>query len=614
MGYDAEVERRVRWRELTGGTFFRLLAGVLAAVLPITLVLAVLLDQRATDALSNSVEQGLTTAGDSVAARVGVWLENRTDDLESVARGRGDLEPQLRALDEIRGAYDTVQLLDLDGHVVAASRPGPALPATGEEWFVDAAAGRAAIGEIERDGNALRWVLAVPRLRDGRPTGVIAADVDAASLFTFIRDAKLGSSGDSLLVDAHQLKIIALRDGVPPDESAMIQRGALETRYDLASTREALAGRKGTQRHEQIGGRDVVTGYAAVAALGWAALVQQDEDDAFAAVSDLRERVAIVVVIALIVVVGFAYWFARRQTRPISAVAAAARRVADGDLKARVQPSGATEVRGLGGTFNQMVEALDRLDEQIADASAQLSTASAELSSAADELSATTTQQTSAATETSATMEELARTSQSIAETVASVAGQTTDTRAVLEAAGDDMERSSERTLALAERVGEISSLLELINEIADQTNLLALNAAIEAARAGESGRGFSVVADEVRRLAERSKRSAADIAGIIESTQDETNATVMAMEASSKHMQRGLNLMETVMESTDQVRLTTQQQGAATQQVVDTMESVTEASRQTSTTAQQISASANALNDLVAELRRAADGSGDHR
>jgi methyl-accepting chemotaxis protein len=207
-------------------------------------------------------------------------------------------------------------------------------------------------------------------------------------------------------------------------------------------------------------------------------------------------------------------------------------------------------------------------------------------------------------------MEELARTSQSIAETVASVAGQTNDTRAVLEAAGHDMERSSERTLALAERVGEISALLELINEIADQTNLLALNAAIEAARAGDAGRGFSVVADEVRRLAERSKRSAADIAGIIESTQDETNATVMAMEASSKHMQRGLTLMETVMESTDQVRLTTQQQGAATQQVVDTMESVTEASRQTSATAQQISASANALNDLVADLRRAAETS----
>jgi len=116
-------------------------------------------------------------------------------------------------------------------------------------------------------------------------------------------------------------------------------------------------------------------------------------------------------------------------------------------------------------------------------------------------------------------------------------------------------------------------------------------------------------VADEVRRLAERSKASAADIEEIIGSTQSETNATVMAMEASSKQMKRGLGLVEAVSASADQVRMTTQQQGAATQQVVDTMESVTEASRQTSVTAQQISASATALTDLVADMRRAADG-----
>jgi methyl-accepting chemotaxis protein len=617
MGTQPEVQRRSRWRDITGRTFVRLLLGVFAAVVPMTLVLAVLVTHRSSDALSTAVEDGLTTAGGAAASRVEVWIGYRMSDLRSAAQTRGtpaQIERDLRTLDEVRGTYDEIQLLNRRGDVIAATRSETPLGTRSDDWFSAAAGGAEAIGPITVADDGLHWVVAVPRLERGRQTGVLAADLDATELYTFIRDAKLGSTGEAALVDPQGLKVIALSDGQPPDEAAMIDRGALRDRYDLRSADAALAGRSGSERHETFAGRDVISGYAPIRTPHWAALVLQEEDEAFAAVSRLRELVIAVVLIGLLLTALFAYLFARRQTRPLTDVAQAARRVAAGDLKARVEPAGTTEVQALGGTFNQMVEALDGLVRQIGDAAAQLSSASAELSSAAEELSATTSQQSSAATETSATMEELARTSQSIAATVASVAGQTTDMRKVLKEAGDDVERSSERTLALAERVGQISSLLELINEIADQTNLLALNAAIEAARAGETGRGFSVVADEVRRLAERSKRSAADIAGIVESTQDETNATVMAMEASSKHMHHGLELVETVMASTDQVRLTTQQQGAATQEVVDTMDAVTEASRQTSATAQQISASAIALNELVAELQRAAAASGNHR
>jgi len=237
-----------------------------------------------------------------------------------------------------------------------------------------------------------------------------------------------------------------------------------------------------------------------------------------------------------------------------------------------------------------------------------------QLSAVVQRLAATTAEQSSGVAETSATMEELARAAASIAETVDRVATQADTTRNNLEQAQFDIRASGERTLALADRVGEVGVTIALINEIADQTNLLALNAAIEAARAGDGGRGFAVVADEVRRLAERSKASAADIAKVIEGAQAESNATVVNMERSARQMQEGLSLLGEVADATARVRLTTQQQRSATDQVVVTMEQISSSSGQVSATAQQIAASAGELASLAADLEHTADISGERR
>jgi methyl-accepting chemotaxis protein len=237
-----------------------------------------------------------------------------------------------------------------------------------------------------------------------------------------------------------------------------------------------------------------------------------------------------------------------------------------------------------------------------------------QLSTAVQLLAATTADQSSGVAETSATMEELARAAASIADTVDHVAGQAGTTRDNLEQAQADIRASGERTLALADRVGEVGVTIALINEIADQTNLLALNAAIEAARAGEGGRGFAVVADEVRRLAERSKASAADIAKVIEGAQTESNATVVDMEHSARQMQEGLSLLGEVADATARVRLTTQQQRSATEQVVVTMAQISSASGQVSATAQQIATSADQLAALAADLEQTAVPAGEQR
>jgi len=282
-------------------------------------------------------------------------------------------------------------------------------------------------------------------------------------------------------------------------------------------------------------------------------------------------------------------------------------KAAQGDLTARVEPAGASELVSLAESFNAMLDTCQRLLRQTASAGLEVNSAAAELSASSDELAATTTQQSAAVTQATATTEELARASGAIAETVDEVARQTSETRDNLEQAEADITLSSERTLALAARVTDIDALRLLINDIADQTNLLALNAAIEAARAGEHGLGFAVVADEVRRLAERSKASAGDIATIVTAVQGETNATVMAMEKGAKQMQQGLVLLAAVTDAAGQVRLSTQQQRSANAQVVETMEQLTDASRQVSATAAQIAAAAGSLTDLASNLEATA-------
>jgi len=237
------------------------------------------------------------------------------------------------------------------------------------------------------------------------------------------------------------------------------------------------------------------------------------------------------------------------------------------------------------------------------DGSSQAAASAFDLSSASEQLAAATAEQTSATTETSASMDELARTSTAIADTLARVASQTIETRENLERAQVDTQASSTRTLALAERVHDINQILALINEVADQTNLLSLNAAIEAARAGEAGSAFGVVADEVRRLAERSKSSSAKIATIIASAEAESTATIMAMERSANQMQHGLSLLASVVEASDHVKLITQQQRTATDQVVEALERITVGSRQVSKTAREISTAATSHAALAFEM-----------
>jgi methyl-accepting chemotaxis protein len=605
---------------MTSRLFPRLLGTVLLAFVPFAVVLAVLLTNRASDGIRRVVGASVTSSAGALASRSESYLQGRLRDVEytaAVVADAPDARARTRAiklLREVRGTYDTVELLDRDGTTLARDGDGPPLAAAGTDWFVSALAGRTSFGKPVRSDGGIALVAAAPVIRAGKVTGVVAADLDLLNLYPLVRDARVGRGGNALLVEPGGRTLITLGTREPRTESDLVSDGALRRMVDTEAAKRAVTGGQGFVDHVVTDGHTYVSGYAPVPTTGGGALVRIDRAYAYEAIDHQRSLAFLLVALGIALAAILAYLFARQAARPVSLIAGAARRVATGDLSTRVEPAGALEFQELGGSFNVMVDGLSVLVDRIDATGADLSSAATELAAAAEQLATTTQQQTAAATQTSTTMEELARTFTSIADTANAVAAQTAATRETLLGADREIQLSSDRTLALARRVEEITGLLEMINGIADQTNLLALNAAIEAARAGESGRGFTVVADEVRRLAERSKDQAEGIGAIIESTRDETGATVMAMEQSSRQMRHGLGLMDTVAEATEHVRLTTQQQSAAATQVVETMESVATTSRQTAATAQQIAASASQLADLVASLRGAAERVGAAR
>jgi methyl-accepting chemotaxis protein len=607
---------RTTGRRIWGHFAARLVAGMLVVSLPIMILLAVVLTQKASTSLSAETRAGNETVARTVTLRLEDWLSERQENVAVIASrvsgqlGAGSTTALVTTIDKTYRDFTVIEVTDLAGRVTNSSRPSEQFDPTADDWFRTVTSGKPVLNPVIKQQGKLRWIVAAPVLDvAGQPEGAVIADLNAAALVSVL-GSELRANQQLTLVDAQHLLIYASSMGKVADDAALLQKGALSTKVDDGAVTQALAGHAGSVADfVDIDGNEVSGGYDNVEGLGWALVITKPYSVVVGPIHSQRNLAVIVVLIGAVLTIGFSVWFARRATRPIEALSNAAQEVAGGNLDARAEVAGASELQQLGEAFNTMVESLGVLVTRTGTASQEVNTSATELSASSEELAATTTEQSAAVTEVSATTEELARASASIADTVDEVAAQAAETRDNLAEAEADIQASSERTLALAERVNEIGAILTLINDIADQTNLLALNAAIEAARAGDAGRGFAVVADEVRQLAERSKASASDIAAITEGVHTETNASVMAMEKGAKQMQRGLVLLEEVTQATEQVRLTTQQQRSATGQVVETMEQLAQVSRQVSGTAQQIAEASASLADLARNLEQTSAG-----
>ncbi|OJH39001.1 methyl-accepting chemotaxis protein [Cystobacter ferrugineus] len=303
----------------------------------------------------------------------------------------------------------------------------------------------------------------------------------------------------------------------------------------------------------------------------------------------------------------------------------------DGDLARWNTTTEDAQLAPLLEGFGKVIETLRTFVREINEAALRLSSSSNQVLSASTQHETSSTEQAAAIHETTATMEELKHASAQIAENAGSVARVAEETlgaaRAGRGAIGEFIQamqqiRSDGVAVAdsiakLSKRVERIGTVVEVIDEIADRSDLLALNAALEGSRAGEAGKGFSIVAAEMRRLAENVMESTKEIKNLITEIREATAAAGTAAEASKEATESGEKLgavaaqavegiLAGVQETSDAARvinLATQQQRTATEQVVASMAEIEDVTRQTTSASKQATGAAAELNQLAGRL-----------
>ena len=367
---------------------------------------------------------------------------------------------------------------------------------------------------------------------------------------------------------------------------------------------------------------------------------KQKLDASLEQAGSVRIWILIGIVAVIVLTIGGGFWLTSSVANRLCLISNFMRdMVRNKDLSASIQVDGNDEIAVAGRTFNELVATLrDMMREMNADVvkldttAGMLATAVNQAAGSAEASSESAASMAAAAEEMSASLGQMRDSAQTTLAVVREASRYSDEGGTVIDSAVSEMQKIAQSVLQvstvigqLGEQTGRISNIVEVIKEVADQTNLLALNAAIEAARAGEAGRGFAVVADEVRKLAERTSQSTAEIGAMILAIQQSSRTAVGTMEEAVSQANSGADLAGSAGRAISRIRSSTgeveqvfgeitlaiAEQSSAGEVIARQVESVAQAAdasraatRQSAQAARSLEAMSNDIRALVAGFR----------
>jgi len=446
----------------------------------------------------------------------------------------------------------------------------------------------------------------------------------------------MGKTGESYLVGNDlRMRSNSFLDPKGHTVKASFSGSIEKNGVDTEAAKRALKGESGTDIIIDYNGNPVLSSFDRIEfdSFNWAILSEIDEPEAFASIHNNTIFMLILMVAIIIVISIIGMFIGKRMATPITEIADVAQRVAKGDLTTNVVKTSNDEVGYLQEAIGLMIKNLSRMVGNISGIAIQQASTSEELATITTQTSTTLTEQQAISEQLATAMQEMGATASEVASSTTTTSSAVDNIKNKIDEGSDKLNETYHSIVSMSEQIeqseqsvqkvrsdfDQVVNVLDVIKGIADQTNLLALNAAIEAARAGEQGRGFAVVADEVRQLAQRTQDSTKEIDDMINTIMQGANSSVEVMassvvQASSvrENAKAALELnqvietdMNEISDLSIQIATAAEEQSVVVEDILRNIESLNEGVTQTSHSTDNIAESSIELARLATELEK---------